>query len=154
MTKERARAKAELYTQWAQAAENQSKALYDGFKSQYKDFDWTQPILLGHHSQRRHEKVFERRDSMMRKVHELDAKAKSHRSKAENLLAFANRNKGDAEAKREEQRALADKQVSVGSQVFDFCFGNGIVERVNKKTYTIRFPSGSKFTRDKSYIRI
>lgn len=154
MTKDRARVKAAQYLEWAEKAEIKSRELQDRFHADYKDFDWTQPILRGHHSQRRHEKVFERRDAMHRKVRELDEKAKRFREKADNLLAFANRNKGDAEAKREEQRALADSKISVGSQVTDWVFGTGVVERVNKKTYTIRFSSGMKCARDKSFIKI
>jgi len=85
---------------------------------------------------------------------ELEDKAKRMREKSENLLIFANTNKGDAEAKRQIQRDLADSQIVVGSKVYDWSFGDGVVEKVNKKTYTIQFKSGSKFTRDKSYIKI
>lgn len=154
MTKDRARVKAGLYLEWADKAEAKSKAIYESFQSTYKDFDWTQPILRGHHSQRRHEKVFERRDSVMRQTIDLDAKAKRFREKAQNLLDFANRNAGDAEDKRQEQREKADSQISVGSQVVDWCFGAGVVERVNKKTYSIRFSSGMRCARDKSFIKI
>jgi hypothetical protein len=154
MTKDRARVKAAQYLEWAGKAEAKSKQIYSSWSEAHKDFDWTQPILRGHHSQKRHEKIYERRDAMHRTINELDAKAKRFREKAENLIAFANRNKGDAEAKREEQRAKADEQITVGSTVYDWCFGSGVVERVNKKTYSIRFASGSRYARDKSFIKI
>jgi hypothetical protein len=154
MTKDRARIKASLYLQWADKAQAKSEALYHSFQITYKDFDWTQPILKGHHSQRRHEKVYERRNSMFEKMRELDEKAKSFRSKAYNLMEFANRNAGDAEAKRQKERELADTKITVGSNVTDWVFGSGVVEKVNKKTYTIRFKSGWKGTRDKSFIKI
>ena len=134
MTKERAKAKAEKYLEWAGKAEAKSKQLYDTFQSQYKDFDWTQPILRGHHSQRRHEKVYERRNSMMTKTIELDAKAKRYREKAENLFAFANRNKGDAEKRREVQRQELDKYIKVGDVIVTM-YGDKEVLKVNKKTY-------------------
>ncbi len=101
MTKDRARAKSIKYIEWAEKAEAKSKAIHERFSADFKDFDWTQPILLGHHSQRRHQKIYERRDNMHRTINELDAKAKRFREKAENLLIFANTNKGDAERKRE-----------------------------------------------------
>lgn len=154
MTKDRAKVKAVQYLEWAEKAETKSKNIKTSFNSTYKNFDWTQPILLGHHSQRRHEKMYEYRNTVYRNINGLDVKAKRFREKADNLLAFANRNKGDAEAKRQEKRLVADSQISVGSQVYDWCFGYATVERVNKKTYTIRLASGSKFTRDKSFIKI
>lgn len=152
MTKERAKIKAQKYLEWAELAEKKSQSIYGSFQSIYKDFDWTQPILRGHHSQRRHEKVFERRDSVMRKTIELDQKAKRFREKASNLLRFANINKGDAEAARVEKRELADSVFIEGSNIYDPCYRDGVVLKVNKKTYTIRFASGFKTTRDKSYF--
>lgn len=154
MTKDRAKIKAAQYLEWAQKAEAKSKEIYANWNAQYKDFDWTQPILRGHHSQKRHEKIYERRDTMHRKINELDAKAKRFREKADNLLRFANTNKGDAERKREAQRQLADSKVSVGTQVYDYSFGSGKILKINKKTYTIQFDRGFKGTRDKSYIKI
>lgn len=154
MTKDRAREKAKKYIEWADKAEQKSKDLHATFQAVYKNFDWTQPILRGHHSQRRHEKVFDHREAMMNKTVELDTKAKRFREKAVNLTAFANRNAGDAECQREEKRKIADQAITIGSQVVDWCFGSGIVERVNKKTYTIRFSSGYKCARDKSYLKL
>ncbi len=153
MTKDRAKAKALKYLEWAEKNENKSKQVYDSFNNQYKDFDWTQPILRGHHSQRKHEKVYERRASVMNRTIELDKKAKRMREKAENLLVFANRNKGDAENARQAKRDLADQAIQKGSIVSDWCFGQGEVLKVNTKTYTIRFTSGYKTTRDKSFIK-
>lgn len=153
MNKDRARQKAEKYFEWADKAEAKAKEIYDGFKSTYKDFDWTQPILRGHHSQRRHEKVFERRDSVMRKSIELEEKAKRFREKANNLLHFANTNKGDAERKRQVIREQADLLVRVGMNVDTVVWGMGEVVKINKKTYTVKFPSGSQFTVDKSWVR-
>ncbi|OQP67685.1 DUF3560 domain-containing protein [Niastella populi] len=154
MTKDRARIKAAQYVNWAAIAEKKSKEIYDSFQKVYGDFDWTQPILLGHYSQRSHEKVYERREAMHNKINILYAKAKRFREKAENLLNFANRNKGDAEVKRIVQRAIADTKITVGSAIIDWVYGSGIVQKVNKKTYTIKFTNGLKTTRDKSYIKI
>lgn len=152
MTKDAARIKAAKYLLWAEGHEKKSHELYEAFQRDHKDFDWTQPILRGHHSQRRHEKIFERRDSMMRKTIEHDAIAKRMREKAENLMIFANTNKGDAEARREAQRTLADKAFEKGGRAVDPVYGAGIITRVNKKTYTVLFDRGFTLARDKSYF--
>ena len=154
MTKDKARIKANKYLEWAEKAEQKSKDIYASFQKDYGQFDWTEPIKIGHHSQRKHEKVFERRNSVMKKTFELEQKAKRFREKADNLTRFANTNKGDAENKRQAERDLADTLFSVGSEVVDWVMGKGIIKRVNKKTYTIEFQSGWTTTRDKSFIKL
>lgn len=154
MTKDRAKAKAALYLEWAGKAEAKSAAIYAAWCEVHRDFDWTQPILRGHHSQRRHEKVYERRASMHNTIRELDDKAKRFREKAENLTIFANTHKGDAERRREAVRAANDMQIVVGSKVYDPCFRAGTVLKVNVKTYTIEWASGSVFTRDKYFMQL
>lgn len=154
MTKDRARKKAEQYLEWAEKAEAKAKSLQDNFDKIYGDFDWTQPVLLGHYSQRKHERVFETRNSVFSQIAELEKKAKRHREKAENLQAFADRNKGDAEKARQEQRDLSDELYTVGSRVYDWSFGSGTILKVNKKTYRIKFDKGFTDTRDKSFIKI
>jgi membrane protein involved in colicin uptake len=154
MTKERARQKAAKYLEWAELAEKKAEALSKQFYETYKDFDWTEPIKIGHHSQRRHEKVFEKRDNFFRVQIELEQKAKRFKEKAENLTRFANTNKGDAEAKREAQRQEMDKIISVGSRVYNFIYSRtGIVIKVNKKTYGIQFDDGLKATQPKHFCK-
>jgi len=63
MTKDRARIKSEQYIKWAILNENKAKDLQTNWYRDYGQFDWTEPIKRGHHSQRRHEKVFEKRAS-------------------------------------------------------------------------------------------
>lgn len=154
MTKERARIKAQKYLEWAEKAEEQSIKLHQEMRERFKNFDFTEPIKNGHHSQRRHEKVFETRNNMMRKIIELDKKAKSHRSKAGNLLAFANRNKGDAEKRRQEEREFNDNQISVGSKV-QTVYGECEVVKVNTKSYRVKkLANDWCVTLDKSYVRL
>lgn len=152
MTKEAAKRKAEKRILWAESAEQQAREIQNQMNKKFENFDFTQPILLGHHSQRRHEKMLSSRDSMMRKIIDLEHKAKNHREKASNLLHFANTNKGDAENARIEKRKMADLTYTVGSKIFDPCFRDGVVTRINKKTFTIIFRSGYVCTRDKSYF--
>jgi hypothetical protein len=77
--------------------------------------------------------------------------AREMRRKAESLRHV--RVKGDAEMRRQAVRDKLDSLVTKGSRVHDFCFGSGEVVRVNAKSYSIRFDSGSTYARDKSYVR-
>ena len=60
---------------------------------------------------------------------------------------------GDAEKKRQETRDALDQLITKGSTVRDFCFGQGVVVQVCKKSYRIRFESGNIYARDKSYVQ-
>lgn len=81
------------------------------------------------------------------------AEAKELRDKADALEKRGATVAGDRERKREEQRAHMDTLITKGSRVLDFAFGEGEVVRVNKKTYSVRFASGSTYARDKTYVR-
>jgi len=60
---------------------------------------------------------------------------------------------GDAERKRQAMREKLDAVVHVGSTVNDFAFGIGEVVRVNRKTYSIRYESGSVYAREKTFVK-
>lgn len=150
MTKERALAKSKQYREWATKKMEKAKEIYANYSAEMKDFDWTQPILKGHHSQRRHEKIYERRNSIHAKVNEMEAHAKRMFEKADNLEAFANTNKGDAERKRQAERDENDKNIKVGDMVKTI-YGMKEVLKINKKTYTIKGESHN-FTIDKAWI--
>jgi uncharacterized coiled-coil DUF342 family protein len=95
------------------------------------------------------QKLYNKVDSGFKLLNEAD----DLRSRAEWLRKGGVQVKGDAERKRDEQRKKADTIYKVGSKIYDFCFRDGIVMKVNKKTYTIKFnDSGSIYTRDKSYF--
>lgn len=155
MRKEAAKAKAHKRIAWAEVAEKRATEIRTSLSSdeRYKDFAfWSEPIKVGHHSEGKHRRTRDAYNNKEKKIFELLDKAKGHRSKAENLLTFANRNKGDAETARDKKRNIADKRYMVGGSIFDFAFRDGVILKVNKKTYTIRFSSGYTTTRDKSYF--
>ena len=152
MTKERAKQKAILYREWATKRQEKQKALEENHFKWTKDFDFTEPIKIGHHSERKHRKIFEKRDNEMRAIIENEKVIKRMLEKAENLESFANTNKGDAERKRETQRELADSVFKKGDKIYDVCYRDGEILKVNTKTYTIKFASGFTTTRDKSYF--
>lgn len=157
MTKERARIKAQKRREWAAVADAKADAIDKLLNAdpRYTDFAfWSEPIKIGHHSESKHRRTRAGYQDKMRKSMELRKLANVHREKADNLEVFANRNAGDAETKRQEERAKADELFDVGSRVQDWVFGSGVIERVNKKTYSIRFDSGYKCARDKSFIKL
>lgn len=80
---ERAKAKAERYENWANAAENKSSQYYEA-SQEGKDFlVLGEPIKIGHHSEKRHRKLIERNYNRMGKSVEMSKKAEAHESKAE-----------------------------------------------------------------------
>ena len=150
MTKDQARIKAQKYREWGNKKIAKAKEIYANYREEMKEFDWTQPILRGHHSQKRHEKVYERRNAIHEKVREMEAHGKRMLEKADNLEHFANTNKGDAEAKRQAQREANDQNIKVGD-IIKTIYGMREVVKINKKTYTIKGDS-MNFTMDKAWV--
>lgn len=150
MTKERALAKAKQYREWGTKKMEKAKEIYARYSAEMKDFDWTQPILRGHHSQKRHEKIYERRNAIHTKVNEMESQAKRMFEKAENLEQFASRNKGDAERRREEMRKQLDEVLKVGDIIITM-YGEKEIIKINKKTYTVQGSIGT-FTIQKHLI--
>lgn len=80
---ERAKQKAERYSNWATSAENKSNSYYES-SNEGKDFlSLGEPIKIGHHSEKRHRALIERNWSRMGKSVEYSNKAEQHESKAE-----------------------------------------------------------------------
>lgn len=71
--------------EWASKAEERSTASFDRAHDLVKDIPFGQPILVGHHSERRHRATLQRSDNAMRNACELSHKAEMHESKAANL---------------------------------------------------------------------
>jgi hypothetical protein len=80
---ERAKAKAERYSQWAASAEKKSNQYYNA-SQEGKDFlSLGEPIKVGHHSEHRHRALIERNWNRMGKSVAESEKAEQHESKAE-----------------------------------------------------------------------
>ena len=88
------------------------------------------------------------------KIYHLQKEAQQFEEKANNIRQYQGRIQGDAERARQAKREKQDELISVGSKVHDFCFGEGVVVRKNKKTYSVKFPSGSVYARDKSWVEL
>lgn len=130
-----------------QIAENKQSE-YNSYKGDIAFF--TQPAQRGSSFSNQRERIYKKYDAGIK----LSIEADDLRSKAEWLESQKARVKGDAEAARQLVRDKADSQVTVGSKVVDYLFGEGTVTRVNKKSYTIKFESGGTYARDKSYIKL
>lgn len=80
---ERAKAKAERYSNWAARAENKSNQYWQA-SNEGRDFlALGEPIKIGHHSENRHRALIERNHNRMSKAVEETKKAEQHESKAE-----------------------------------------------------------------------
>jgi Domain of unknown function (DUF3560) len=80
---ERAKAKAEKYSQWAATAENKSQQFYEASNEGAAFLSLGEPIKVGHHSERRHRALIERNWQRMAKSVEMSNKAEEHENKAE-----------------------------------------------------------------------
>ena len=80
---ERAKAKAEKYSTWANAAEKKSNQYYEA-SNEGKDFlVLAEPIKVGHHSEKRHRALIERNWNRMGKSVEYSNKASELENKAD-----------------------------------------------------------------------
>jgi uncharacterized Zn finger protein (UPF0148 family) len=78
--------------------------------------------------------------------------ARAHEDKAQRVRRGV-RVAGDAERAREERRERARAWVRAGSRVESPLWGRGTVERVNRKTVTVRWERGNRGKEDLSWIR-
>ena len=89
--RERREAKAERLREWAEKrAEKAQQASADARRA-VDGIPFGQPILIGHHSQRHHERALERQDNKPQQAHEHDQKSRSMASRSANITAQADR---------------------------------------------------------------
>ena len=133
--------KAARLRKWAESAQAKGDAIRGSITTDMQF--WTQPGML-----KTKRKLRDRQDRGMH----LEMHAQELNEKADRVQASV-RVAGDAEAKRQEKREVLDTLIQVGSMVQDFAFGVGEVVRVNKKTYSIKFRSGSTYAREKTFVK-
>ena len=75
---ERARRRSERRGNWAEAQLNKSQQYYNKASENDDFLSLGQPILVGHHSEKGHRKLFENKDRNMRKSIEADKKVEDH----------------------------------------------------------------------------
>jgi len=149
--------KADRREKWAESAERKSIQYNRESQKMMSVIPMGQPILIGHHSEKRDRNYRQRAWDKMEKAVEFTDKAQYHRDKAENLRNV--RVAGDAERRRQAKREHLDTLISKGSMVHDAVFGIGEVIGIYKKSYRIKFTSKVNadepyiIARDKSYVR-
>lgn len=79
---ERAKAKAERHAAWAAAAEKRSDEAWDRSQAAVEGLDGGQPILVGHHSEKKHRRAIQKSFDAMDKMVEENKKASLHNYKS------------------------------------------------------------------------
>jgi hypothetical protein len=82
-SQERARRKAERIRGWAESQEGKSLSAYEKSREHAEFLKLGEPIKIGHHSEKRHRKLFEDAHNNMRKSVEAKEKAKAHAYRAD-----------------------------------------------------------------------
>lgn len=83
--RERLEAKLEKRQEWAEGRERKAAAAFSGAREAVAGIPFGQPILVGHHSEKRHRRALERSDARMRAGIESSNMAEHHRSAAAGL---------------------------------------------------------------------
>ena len=82
---EKIEARKEAYSKLIEKNENQSKEIVNCFGEENTGIPMGQPILVGHHSERRHRKTLERAENKAKKCIEAGEKAQYYKDKLEAL---------------------------------------------------------------------
>lgn len=85
--RERREARAERLREWASKRETKAEQAAQASSAAVAEIPFGQPILVGHHSQRRHERTLERGHDAMRASWEHSEKARDMESRADNIEA-------------------------------------------------------------------
>ncbi|TWA89563.1 DUF3560 domain-containing protein [Bradyrhizobium stylosanthis] len=112
-----------------------------------------EPVKRGHHSQRRHEKLLARAQKSFMDAGREYSDARKLRERAE-CMAPA-RVAGDAERERQAARDAAAAIIEPGDKVRSIVYGDGVVTKANKNTFTINFTARGFIGKcDKSHVSL
>jgi hypothetical protein len=112
-----------------------------------------EPVKIGHHSQRRHQKLLERAQKSFMDAGREYNDARKLRERAEYLSPA--RIAGDAERERQAARDAAAAVIEPGDKVRSIVYGDGVVTKANKNTFTINFVSRGFIGKcDKSHVSL
>jgi len=137
---DRADGKASRLEEWADSAEARGSAAIEGARNMAAGIPFGQPILVGHHSERRDRRYRGRIDAKVRAGVEDLQKAERHRARATSIRKV--RVKGDAEIRRQAMRDANDARLAKGNRVSSSLYGDGVIVGVYKKSYRIAFDRG------------
>lgn len=112
-----------------------------------------EPVKRGHHSQRRHEKLIERSQKSFLDAGREFSEAGKLRDRAESLGTAVIA--GDAARRRQEARDRAAAQIGLGDKVRSVVYGDGVVTKVNKNSFTVNIESRGFIAKlDKSHVSL
>ena len=143
---ERAERKAARREEWAKGHQKKAEALHG--RDDHLRQDWAFVTQPGHIPERarmirRTERAWEH--SKAAAVHQ----AKANSLRAGVVVA------GDRERRRQAEREAADTLISKGDLIDSGLYGQGVVTKINAKTYTVAFRGGAFITTiDKSWARL
>lgn len=135
--------KADRLRAQAKTADMRAQAAYSRIKPHERDFlRLAEPIKVGHHSEQKHRKLIARFNSAMESSFEESKRADDLRRRAENLTRA--RVKGDAAAQYAAQNEAASLAIGLGDYVNTVVFGNGVIVKANKKTFSVKIESSGR----------
>ena len=148
---QKASRKAERLLLWAEKRETKSDELLHKHDRYTTDYSFvTQPILVGHHSEKRHRKLLNRIHTDIDNGYNLQDEAHNLRERAERLTTGV-RVKGDAAKAQAEKTAYIRSRIKVGDRVQCWITGWGVIEKINQKTYKTE---GSTYLKQIRFIKL
>lgn len=149
--------KAQKKREQAARAKQRSKEHWDEAKKLADQIPFGQPILVGHHSEKRHRRHLEKMDRHGFKGLEEHRKAERLIGQAENLEYMARQKKGTAAQQHEAHRELIRRRVNQGKNRIFYhgaAYGEGTVTKVFKKSARVKFDkSGLETTIDMNLLQ-
>ncbi len=113
---ERAAERAEYRTELADKREAEAEAAYEASDRAVEGIPMGQPVLVGHHSQRRHEKALERSRNQLSKSVELSKTAKYHAGRAEAAAGYQGHREDIPRTQRRIERLEAQERSILRSE--------------------------------------
>jgi len=151
----RAEKKSNRYSNQAKRLRASGTARMEEAKKMRDVIPMGQPILVGHHSEKRHRNYLDRMNKKDSKGYEELKKAEKLERKAKNVKYYGKRKKGDAERRRQANREAMIpklKEAKRRGKKVNY-FGNWYdIKRVNQKTITVNSKNMGDFRIDISLL--
>lgn len=114
--------------EWADSREQKANSAATASHNLIKDIPFGQPVLVGHHSERRHRRTLERSQNLMFKMVEHNAMAEHHKSKAEGIKRALDRS-----IFSDDENAIAEIEARIAKRETERERNNAINKIIRKK---------------------
>ena len=129
--RERKEARLQKRLDWAETRDSKAAGAFEGARQSVAGIPFGQPILVGHHSERRHRAAIKRHDQRMRAGCDSTEMAERHRSKADGIARQLETSifSDDADALERLAEKIADLEQIRGAllRMVSKCTGKGPV---------------------------